>query len=201
MTLTRDPLNLIIAGVGGQGNVLASHILASTGIREGYYVTVSETYGASQRGGAVMSHVRFSLEAQCGPLIPEGRADIIVGMEPAETLRVLADFGHPHTGIIVSPRPVYPVMVLSGQAAYPPVEEILGNIAELAGRVEIVKTAEASDTARVANVLLLGALAGSGMVPVSAGSFEEAIREIVPAKVLKVNLQAFRKGLETIQPK
>ena len=90
MALDKDPLNLIITGVGGQGNVLASQIVASAGIKEGLYVTVGETYGASQRGGAVMSHVRFSARAQCSPLISEGQADIVVGLEPVEALRVMA---------------------------------------------------------------------------------------------------------------
>ncbi len=199
MTLAKDPLNLIIAGVGGQGNVLASHIVALAGIKEGFYVTVGETYGASQRGGAVMSHVRFSSQTQCGPLIPEGQADIVIGMEPAETLRVIADFGNPDTSIIVSPRPVYPVLVLSGQAVYPPVEEILGNLEKLAGRVDVIRAADEADAARVANVLLLGSLAGSGMVPMSVASFEEAIKEIVPPKALELNLKAFGNGLEAIQ--
>ena len=78
MALDKDPLNLIITGVGGQGNVLASQIVASAGIKEGLFVTVGETYGASQRGGSVMSHVRFSATAQFGPLISEGQADIVV---------------------------------------------------------------------------------------------------------------------------
>ena len=138
MTLEKDPLNLIIAGVGGQGNILASQIVATAGTKEWLYVTVSETYGASQRGGPVMSHVRFSAKAQCGPLIPEGEADIIVGLEPIEALRIIADYGNPNTRVIVSPRPIYPIWVLSGQATYPPVDEIIGKLEELADRVQVV---------------------------------------------------------------
>jgi hypothetical protein len=76
MALEKDPLNLIITGVGGQGNVLASQIVASAGIKEGLYVTVGETYGASQRGGAVMSHVRFSAKASTVPLSPKEVVDL-----------------------------------------------------------------------------------------------------------------------------
>jgi len=199
MTLIKDPLNLIIAGVGGQGNVLASHIVASAGIKEGLYVTVSETYGASQRGGAVMSHVRFSSKSQCGPLIPEGQADIVVGLEPVETLRVIADFGNPNTCVIVSPKPVFPIWVLSGQATYPPVAEILGNLKKLVKNVEVIKAATAEETGPMGNVQLLGALAGSGWVPIQISAFEKAIREIIPAPVLSLNLQAFKNGLQTLQ--
>ena len=198
MALEKDPLNLIITGVGGQGNVLASHIVASAGIREGLYVTVGETYGASQRGGAVMSHVRFSFQAQCSPLIPEGQANIVVGLEPMEALRVITDFGNPKTKVIVSPRPIYPIGVLSGQAKYPPVEEVLGKLGELVDEVQVVETAEEGEVPMAANVLMMGALAGSGLVPIPIGSFEEAMREILAPKDLELNLQAFRTGVKAI---
>jgi indolepyruvate ferredoxin oxidoreductase beta subunit len=164
MALEKDPVNLIITGVGGQGNVLASQIVASAGIKEGLYVTVGETYGASQRGGSVMSHVRFSSLAQCSPLISEGQADILVGMEPVETLRVMAEFGNPETKIIVSPRPIFPPWVLAGQATYPPIEEIIGKLEELAKKVDVVRLSEDGDTPVATNVLMMGALAASGLL-------------------------------------
>ncbi len=196
MTLEKDPLNLIIAGVGGQGNILASQIVATAGIKEWLYVTVSETYGASQRGGPVMSHVRFSAKAQCGPLIPEGEADIIVGLEPIEALRIIADYGNPSTRVIVSPRPVYPISVLSGQAKYPPVEEVMQKLGGFVAEVRVVKAIEEGETGLAANVVMVGALAGSGMVPIEMKNFEESIREIMSAKDLDLNLRAFKKGVE-----
>ena len=199
MKLEKDPLNLIITGVGGQGNVLASQIVASAGIKEGLYVTVGETYGASQRGGAVMSHVRFSAKAQCSPLISEGQADIVVGMEPVEALRVMAEFGNAATKIIVSPRPIYPVWVLAGQATYPPIEEILGKLEELADSVRVVRVAQDGETPPPANLLMVGALAASGTVPMEVASFEEAMREILAPKDVELNLQAFRKGMAAIR--
>jgi len=195
MTLEKDPLNLIIAGVGGQGNILASQIVATAGIKEGLYVTVGETYGASQRGGPVMSHVRFSAQAQCGPLIPEGEADIIVGLEPIEALRIIGDYGNPKTRVIVSPRPIYPIWVLSGQAKYPPVEEVMQKLRELVGEVRVVKAIEEGETALAANVVMVGALAGSGMVSIEMKHFEDSIKEIVYPKDLDTNLRAFRKGV------
>ena len=198
MTLEKDPLNLIITGVGGQGNVLASHIVASAGIKEELYVTVGETYGASQRGGAVMSHVRFSSQAQCSPLISEGQADIVVGLEPVEALRVMAEFGNPKTRVIVSPRPIYPIWVLSGQAKYPPIEEILGNLEELADRVQVVDVSEDGEALVGTNVLMIGALAASGLLPIPIESFEEAMREIPAPKDLEMNFQTFRKGMQAM---
>jgi indolepyruvate ferredoxin oxidoreductase beta subunit len=201
MTLEKDPLNLIIAGVGGQGNILASQIVATAGIKEGLYVTVGETYGASQRGGPVMSHVRFSAKAQCGPLIPEGEADIIVGLEPIEALRIIADFGNPETRVIVSPRPIYPIWVLSGQAKYPPVEEVVQKLKEFVSEVKVVKAIEEGETGLAANVVMVGALAGSGMVPIEMKTFEESIREIMSPKDLDLNLRAFKKGVELVRGK
>ena len=198
MALEKDPLNLIITGVGGQGNVLASRIVATAGIKEGLFVTVGETYGASQRGGAVMSHVRFSAESQYSPWIPEGEADIIVGLEPAEALRVIADFGNPKTRVIVNPRPIYPIGVLSGEARYPPVEQVLGALGELVARVDVVEATTEGEPAMVANLVMIGALAGSGLVPITTRSFEEAIAETIAAKDVQLNLQAFARGMEAI---
>jgi indolepyruvate ferredoxin oxidoreductase, beta subunit len=201
MILEKDPLNLIIAGVGGQGNILASQIVATAGIKESLYVTVGETYGASQRGGPVMSHIRFSARAQCGPLIPEGEADIIVGMEPIEALRIIGDFGNPKTRVIVSPRPIYPIWVLSGQAKYPPVEEVLQKLGELVAEVRVVKAIQEGEAGLAANVVIVGALAGSGMLPIAVKYFEDSIKEIVAPRDVDLNLRAFRKGVELIRGK
>ncbi|MCJ7831036.1 MAG: 2-oxoacid:acceptor oxidoreductase family protein, partial [Dehalococcoidia bacterium] len=76
----KDPLNIIITGVGGQGNVLLSQLAGKALVRNGYHATIGETYGASQRGGAVMSHLRVSREKQYGPLIAQGQADIVLGL-------------------------------------------------------------------------------------------------------------------------
>jgi indolepyruvate ferredoxin oxidoreductase beta subunit len=198
MALEKDPLNLIITGVGGQGNVLASQIVASAGIKEGLYVTVGETYGASQRGGPVMSHVRFSSKTQCSPLISEGQADIVVGLEPVEALRVMAEFGNPKTKVIVSPRPIYPPWVLAGQAKYPPLEEILEALEELADAVQVARVSEDGETPIGMNVFMMGALAASNLVPIPVESYEEAMTDIMAPKDLEKNLQTFRKGIQAM---
>src|SRR4030043_2158604 len=104
-------MNLIITGVGGQGNVLSSQLIGQALVGKGFFVTIGETYGASQRGGAVMSHIRISAQKQLSPLIPKGKADIVVGLEPVEALRVLTQYGNRETGVIVNTRPLYPVAV------------------------------------------------------------------------------------------
>ncbi len=194
MALDKDPVNLIITGVGGQGNVLASQIVASAGIKEGLFVTVGETYGASQRGGSVTSHVRFSAKTQCSPLISEGQADIVVAMEPVEALRVMTEFGNPGTRVILSSRPIYPPWVLAGQAKYPPIDEILDKLGQLAEKVDVVAAGTDGDRPAPANILMMGALAGSGLLPIPVESYEEAMREIMAPKDVETNLEAFRIG-------
>ncbi|RLA98609.1 MAG: indolepyruvate ferredoxin oxidoreductase, partial [Deltaproteobacteria bacterium] len=103
--LSKDPYNLIITGVGGQGNVMASRVLANMLVDKGFYVTIGETFGASQRGGSVMSHLRISGKASWSPQIPAGSADIVVALEPIESVRVLKDYGNPGIKILSNTRP------------------------------------------------------------------------------------------------
>ena len=93
--LAADPFNLIITGVGGQGNVLASKLIGNMLVDKGYYVTIGETFGASQRGGSVMSHLRISSESILSPQIPRGKAHAVVALEPTEAIRVLQEYGNP----------------------------------------------------------------------------------------------------------
>jgi indolepyruvate ferredoxin oxidoreductase beta subunit len=116
-------------------------------------------------------------------------------LEPIEALRIIADFGNPKTRVIVSPRPIYPIWVLSGQAKYPPVEEVLQKLGELVAEVRVVKAIQEGETGLAANVVIVGALAGSGMLPIAVKYYEESLREIVAPKDLDLNLQAFRKGV------
>lgn len=198
MAIIKDPVNLIISGVGGQGNILASQLTATAAIGEGLFVSIGETYGASQRGGSVMSHVRFSREFQYGPLIPQGLADIVLGFEPLETLRVLVDFGNESTKVIFNPRPNYPISVLSGQAKYPPLPDIFARIKDLVGSAKIVRATELAKElgALVAqNVVMVGALAASELLPVSMAAFEQTLADLFddPQK-REFNQKAFELG-------
>ena len=199
MTKDKDPLNIIVTGVGGQGNVLISQLLGKTLVKEGYHVTIGETYGASQRGGAVMSHVRISKNEQYGPFIPEGEADVILGLEPVEAMRVLAQYGNPDVTVIANSRPVYTMAVTTGMVEYPTKEEIEGMLKELSGRAWLV---DATDIALelgapiLTNIVIAGALVGSEALPMSPEVFEGALRDSLPSDKLELNLKAARRGLE-----
>jgi indolepyruvate ferredoxin oxidoreductase beta subunit len=197
-----DCLNVIITGVGGQGNILASHILASAAIEDGFHTVIGETYGQSQRGGAVMSHVRMSKEIEYGPLIPRGKAHVIVGLEPMETLRVAATYANPKTKIIVNPRPNYPLMVLYGAQEYPAVEELLAKLEEMTEKVKVIESTELAKEAGEAmasNVVMVGALAGSGWVPIPVKTFSRVLEEVIPQKILDINRRAFDLGVKNIK--
>ena len=125
MFISKDPFNVIIGGVGGQGNVLASQILGEMLVSQGYVITIGETYGASQRGGAVMSHLRISAKDQFSPLIPEGQCDLLVALEPVEGLRILDHYGNPRVMTLLNTRPIHPMDVISGNAAYPEVSKVI----------------------------------------------------------------------------
>jgi len=196
--LTKDPLNLIVAGVGGQGNVLMSLLIGRALVNQGYFISVGDTYGASQRGGSVASHVRISEHTCYGSLIPIGNADVILSLEPAETLRMLGQFGNPNVVTITNTRPVYPSDVISGHATYPKIDELLKLIEKLSATVIVV---EATDEAFklgnsiFANVILIGALIGSGALPLDKKSLEPILKENFP-KEFDANMAAFNKGMK-----
>jgi len=192
-------LNVVIAGVGGQGNVVASELLASALAGHGYRVSVGETFGASQRGGSVMSHVRAARDVAPGPLVPKGMVDVVVAFEPIEALRILADYGRETTRVLVNPRPVYPLAVQVGEATYPDPAGLLDTLRRLAADVLVIESTELARQAgdmRAQNIALLGALAGSGWLPVEAATIEALLADRFLDEVLRVNRAAFRLGLE-----
>jgi indolepyruvate ferredoxin oxidoreductase beta subunit len=197
----KDPLNVIVTGVGGQGNVLIAQLIGRAMVRAGYHVTIGETYGASQRGGAVMSHLRISRDVQYGPLIPEGAAHVILGLEPLETLRVLAQYGNPEVTVIANSRPVHPLAVTTGAAEYPGREQVIRTLEQLSSRAWFL---DATDIALglgagiLTNIVMLGALVGSGALPVGLEAFEAELRESLPAGKLDLNLKAFQRGIREV---
>jgi len=202
MNLSKDPLNLIIAGVGGQGNVLASQLIGKAFVKENYFVTIGDTYGASQRGGAVMSHLRISKESQFSPLIPEGQADILVALEPVEALRVIAQYGNPFTSAVINSRPIYPTAVTVGEAQYPPLDKIKETIRELAQKAWFVDATEIAlslGSPIFTNIIMVGALAGTLLLPLKQKTYEETITESFPGAHLEVNLKAFGQGMELVK--
>ena len=195
----KDPFNLIIAGVGGQGNILASQVVAQAALMENLNATIGETYGVSQRGGSVMSHVRVTAGTPVGPLIPQGQGDLLVGFEPIETLQVAMDFGNPQIRVILNPRPVYPIGVLSGDLTYPPIDRILDLLQQ---HVADLKTLPATEIAKEAgeiramNLVMVGALAATGLLPMKKESYIVAIRDQFRGRSLEINQKAFEDGYD-----
>lgn len=194
--------NIIVTGVGGQGNVLASQVIATAAVDSGYFVSVGETFGASQRGGSVMSHIRISRENPCGPLIPRGKATIIVGFEPLETLRALIPYGNKETGVIMNLRSNYPLSVLVGEDNYPEIEKIKEAIA---GNSRFLAALEATELAVAAgvpvgtNMVMTGAFAGAGVLPIPPETYEGVIAGLFDGELLALNLAAFRAGLQAMR--
>jgi len=196
------PINIIVAGVGGQGNVLSSQIIAWAAIRRGYHATVGETFGASQRGGAVMSHIRIG-EEKLGPLVPYRKAHILLGFEPVETLRVGSQYLNPDSSVVMNVRPIYPAEVLSGLLEYPDVAMVVDMVRKMCRNFwsfNAVDLAVEAGNPAVMNVAMLGALAGTRLTPLKTKDYRQAIVERVK-RLKDVNLRAFELGLAAVQPK
>lgn len=193
-----ETMNFLITGVGGQGTVLASDIMAAVGLAADYDVKKSDILGLAIRGGAVISHVRWG-ERVHSPIVPEGRADYLVAFEILEGLRWL-DQVRPQGAIMINQQEIHPVSVSSGFATYPDqetVEESLQHVAASVYRVPGLEMARKLGNARVLNVVLLGAI--SALLPVEPETWEGVLEERVPPRYRNLNIQAFRNGREWIQ--
>lgn len=194
--------NVVICGIGGQGNILASGLMGSALVEKGYKVTVGETYGASQRGGSVMSHLRVSDDVERGVLIPEGKADIVVAFEPVEALRILRVYGNSDTKVIYDTRPAYPLGVLIGEDEYPSLKEIDQEIeVRSSERVLIPATEMAIEagSAKVANIIMMGALAAFDEMPLEPDDFCKVLEQNFKGSTLELNKSVFMTGYNLIR--
>jgi indolepyruvate ferredoxin oxidoreductase beta subunit len=199
----RETYNLIITGVGGQGNVLSSQLIGQALVGKGYFVTIGETYGASQRGGSVMSHIRISSKKQLSPLIPRGKADIVIGLEPVEALRVMTVYGNSQTVVISNTRPVYPVDVTSGNEKYPEEEEIRDALKGLSRKVYYVPATEKAiemGSPILGNMIMMGALLELNLLPLSSAEFQKTLGKNFKEARLETNLRALEEGKRTVRP-
>jgi len=202
MTFHRDPFNVIIGGVGGQGNVIASQVIGRILLQKGYVVTIGETYGASQRGGAVMSHLRISARDQFSPLIPEGRCDLLMALEPVEGLRILGQYGNPEVVSLVNTRPIHPIEMVSGQTPYPEVEEVIQRIGDLSREVWSLNATEAAlemGDPIFSNMVMLGALSSLEILQIDRQGFEEAVEGLLGRSRLDRNMEAFDRGKTAVR--
>jgi len=202
--------NMIIAGVGGQGTILASRIFADAAIRTSVTngdndmkVRLGETFGAAMRGGAVASHVKIGSDIY-SPLIPEDKADVILGLEPLETLRVGLKYIAPGGIVIMNIRKYESIDVKTGQAEYPLISDIVDSFKKLNANVitlDATGIAIKAGTAKAMNVVMLGALAACEKNPIPYKIIKEAIRNRVPPKTVEINFAAFKTGFGEINEK
>ncbi|MFA5701227.1 MAG: indolepyruvate oxidoreductase subunit beta [Desulfuromonas sp.] len=183
--------NILLAGVGGQGILLASEVLSEVMMLAGYDVKKNEIHGMSQRGGSVVSHVRFGKKVY-SPIIPEGEADILFGFELLETCRYLPLLAQ-HGSVIVNRLKLMPPAVAIGQQNYPKnLEDYIARQVDKSYIVDGLELALQAGDPRTVNTVLLGALAN--MLPVDAQLWIEALRKMVPQRTLEQNLKAFELG-------
>jgi indolepyruvate ferredoxin oxidoreductase beta subunit len=189
--------NVLLAGVGGQGVLLGSEVLAEVAALAGNDVKKSEVHGMAQRGGSVVSHLRFGAEV-FSPLIPRGAADYLVSLERLETLRYL-DYLHAGSVVLVNNQRIIPLPVGVGKAVYPDdIEGRLRGAGVRAGFVDGHGLALAAGNAKAVNAVILGALAA--IMPFAPALWEEALRRQIPARLLDLNLRAFGLGREKQAP-
>ncbi len=187
--------NFLLAGVGGQGTLLASDILAEVGLRIGADVKKSEVHGMSQRGGAVTSHVRWG-ERVASPLCEKGTVDYFVAQEMLEALRWI-EFMRSGGTLLLSDQRIVPTSTVYGADQYPPDQHMMSTFKQVAGKVMLIEAqqvAEELGNPRVANSVLLGALSAELAVP--EADWLAVIEARVPRKHVEVNRQAFFAGRE-----
>jgi indolepyruvate ferredoxin oxidoreductase beta subunit len=193
-------LEVIICGVGGQGVVLMSELLGNAAVRDGIEVKGSEVLGMAQRGGSVFSNIRLGSGAYA-PLTPEGKCDVLIAVEPSEALRNI-HYLSKSSLVVVNSRKVMPFTVFLGQSSYPDLEEILDKLNKVSDRVvtlDATELAEEAGNLQSANVVMLGALFGTGLMPVKIETTKALIQARFPAKAAGVNLKAFDLGYQEVQ--
>jgi indolepyruvate ferredoxin oxidoreductase, beta subunit len=194
--------NVILTGVGGQGNVMASRVLAGMLVDAGYVVTIGETFGMSQRGGSVMSHLRISPDSVRSPQIPRSGADVIVALEPLEALRVLTVYGNPQVSVLSNSRPVYPIGVITGELTYPSAETIrkmFDCLSAASWMIDATSIGLQLGNPVLSNIVMIGALSQTGLLPIDRRMFEKEIKKTLSADKCAVNMKAFDAGGDMIK--
>jgi indolepyruvate ferredoxin oxidoreductase beta subunit len=186
----------VFVGVGGQGNLLASRLLGEAALSMEIPAVVSEIHGMAQRGGVVESAVLMG--DVTSPIVSNGEANVLIGFEPLETLRTLAKCNR-DTLVITNTNPLPPFTVSVGQGEYPPMNEVIELIQAKVNRLIALKGSELAEKAGnplSLNMVMLGALIGSGAIPITAASMRETISNSTRETFLESNLKAFNLGME-----
>ena len=190
-------VNIILCGVGGQGTVLASKLIADAAMKKGIHVYSAETIGMAQRGGSVFTNIRLGDQVKT-PRIGLGKADLMIAFEPAEAVRMLP-YLKKNGSAVVSVEPIMPVSTMVGASTYP-LEELLTYLKEHVPHLILVDSARAAadlGSSKCLNVVLLGAAARSRKLGLEEADLLDALRARLPEKLLDLNRKAF---LYTGQP-
>lgn len=199
VTKTKE-LNIIICGTGGQGVVLLSELLGSAAVRDGIALKGSEVLGMAQRGGSVFSNIRLGEDA-LAPLTPEGKVDVIIAVEPSEALRNIQYLAKGGV-VVLNSQTVLPFTVFLGKSTYPSIEQIETGLKKVTDKIitlDASALAQQAGSLQSANVVMLGALYGTGLVPMSIETAKSAILSRFKAKVGEINIKAFDLGYEAVQ--
>jgi indolepyruvate ferredoxin oxidoreductase beta subunit len=190
--------NLIIAGVGGQGVILAGNIIGDAAIASGYDVKKTDTIGMAQRGGSVISHMRIAPKIY-SPIIQDGDADIVLSFEKMEAARCTS-FLKKNGTVILNNREMPPLSVSRGIESYPSDEEIISIIKQKTERIYFVegtKKAESLGNVKTLNIFMLGCL--SRFLDIEEKVWRECIINSLPAKIVAINIAAFEAGMQSIE--
>ena len=189
-----ETTRLIIVAVGGQGNLLASKVLGEAALISGVPVRMSEIHGMAQRGGVVESAMVFG-DAK-SPIISNGEADVLLGFEPSETLRAMNKCSK-NTRVITNLSPLPPFTVAIGNGVYPEIEDIKNLIKERTKDLiafDALQLARQAGSSMTMNIVLVGALIKSGVLPISRENVEQAIKSKTKKAFTEMNLKAFDLG-------
>ena len=192
-------LNIVLGGVGGQGVILMSDLLGRAAVEDGLDIQGSEVLGMAQRGGSVFSNIRIG-SGVVAPLTLQGKCDILVVLEPSEALRYVRELSGTSL-VIINTTEVKPYTVATGESTYPELDVILEKVRKVTDRIitmDVTKLAKEAGNLLAANTAMLGALFGSGQMPVKVETIKELIKSRVPAKAIEANLKAFDMGYETV---
>ena len=200
MKARQKPFNIVVCGVGGQGNILISRLIGRILTDQGHTVSIGETFGAAQRGGSVFSCLRVSKERLYGPLIPDGQANVIISLEPMEALRQVKSLGNPDVMVLTNTRTVNPVQVTIGEQTYPDFDQLKSAITGLSKKAWFIPATDIAmeiGTPIIANIVMLGALVGSRAMGISLDEAESEVRATIPKSKHAINLKALKRGFET----
>ena len=197
---TKPEINIIICGVGGQGVVLVSELLGNAAVRSGVPVKGSEVLGMAQRGGSVFSNLRLGGDV-IAPMTPEGKCDVLIAVEPSEALRNIQYLAK-NSVVVLNTTTIMPYTVYLGQSGYPNREDIIQQLRKVTDRIitlDASSLAKQAGSLQAANVVMLGALFGTGLIPIKDETAKEAILSRFKGKVGEINIKAFDLGYERVK--